>query len=79
MNITDEGYTNVHSHKKISNHKNMYVITLESQLKNKLNTLDQPERVYKCDEFGINSHIATREKVYGVRGEQMFQDKVKQN
>ena len=48
---------------------------LESQLK-RLNILDQPDHLFNCDESGINSHVATREKAYGVKGEQTFQQKV---
>ena len=47
----------------------------ESQLK-RLEIMDKAERLFNCDESGINSHIATREKAYGVRGEQTFQEKV---
>ena len=47
----------------------------ESELK-KLHLMDKPHCIYNCDESGVNSRIATREKAYGVRGERLYQEKV---
>ena len=38
--------------------------------------MDKPQCIFNCDESGVNSRIATREKAYGVRGETSYQEKV---
>ena len=52
------------------------VFLSECELK-KLNVMDKPHCIFNCDESGVNSRIATREKAYGVRGETSYQEKVK--
>ena len=40
------------------------------------NLLEKPSQIWNCDESGISSHVATREKAYGVKGETKYQQKV---
>ena len=40
------------------------------------NILENPSQIWNCDESGISSHVATREKAYGVKGETKYQQKV---
>ena len=50
---------------RFSYHNFIQCKSSESQLK-KLDILDKAEQIFSCDESGINSHVATREKVYGI-------------
>ena len=42
----------------------------------KHNLLYHPQQIWNCDESGVSSHVATREKAYGVKGETKYQQKV---
>ena len=42
----------------------------------KYNLMDKPHQVWNCDESGVSSHVATREKAYGIKGETKYQQKV---
>ena len=54
----------------------LYLLYLIEQVLTKNGLLDAGDRIYNCDESGVNSKVQSHEKVYGVVGEPLYQEKV---